>query len=319
MTKAVAAKMRASKTTYALIEYAEADGITITYENVYPGSIFTHKILKAYHYVKSSEDIPKVKKPSILERFANVDDVGLKTAKVTTLEGMAREFSKLSEYLDRKDIKANPPVNDKAYVERSEFTITDLYNDLMSQIEWSLLRYVALIYTFGFDALTYYSTVLDYSYYVQERKKFRRCKYMFCLNMFAIGEDNVRDAKSKRVDSRFCCDACRKASHDVKKRFIRTGSYLPIEYYAPIYDESVDDRYRLHEQAYPAIDIETEIAKKKPPFKAKQKNESYEHGKVVKFSTLAAAKKAQINAEKVDKIAVYRQIIRRTHPYISEG
>ena len=78
MTKAVAAKMRASKTTFALIEYAKAEGITITYENVYPGSIYTHKILKAYHYVKTSEDMPKSKNPSILERFANVDYVPLK-------------------------------------------------------------------------------------------------------------------------------------------------------------------------------------------------------------------------------------------------
>ena len=322
MTKAVAVKMRASKTTFALIEYAEAEkkltGIPVTYENVYPGSIYTHKITKAYHHVKTSEDMPKSKSPSILERFANVDDVPLKTAKVTTLEGMAREFAKLSEHLDRKSIQANPPVNDRAYVERSEFTITDLYNDLISKIEWSLLRYMALIYTFGSDALPYYSTVLDYAYYVQQRKKFRRCKYMFCLNMFAI-EDNFRDAKSKRVDSRFCCDTCRKASHDAKKRFDKTGSYLPIEYYLPLYSESIDDRFRLREETQPSYKVETEIMKKKPMFKAKLKNESYEHGEMVKYKTLAEAKQAQIIAEKVDKIAVYRQIIRRTNPYISEG
>lgn len=318
MTNAVATKLKNTGTTYALIEIAEAKGITITYENVYPGSIYTHNITKAYHHVKFSDDIPKVKRPSILEAFANVDERALKTAKVTTLEGMAREFVKLSEYMDRQSIKAKPPVTDRAYVERSEFTITDLYNDLMSRIEWSLFRYIALVYTFGFDALPYYSTVLDYSYYAHQRKKFRRCKYMFCLNMFAI-EDNFRDAKAKRVDSRFCCDACRKASFDAKKRFKHTGSYLPIEYYAPIYGESVDDRYRLHEQAYPANDIETEIAKKKPTFKPKIKHESYEHGKVVKFRSLDEAKKAQESAEKVDIISVYKQIIRRTNPYISRG
>jgi len=234
------------------------------------------------------------------------------------LGGVAREFAKLSEHLDRKSIQANPPVNDRAYVERSEFTITDLYNDLMSRIEWSLFRYMALVYTFGFDALPYYSTVLDYSYYVKQRKKFRRCKYMFCLNMFAI-EDNFRDAKSKRVDSRFCCDACRKASHESKKRFDKTGSYLPIEYYLPLYSESIDDRFRLREETQPSYKVETEIMKKKPMFKAKLKNESYKHGEMVKYKTLAEAKQAQIIAEKVDKIAVYRQIIRQTNPYISEG
>ncbi|UED78282.1 hypothetical protein FH508_0012470 [Lysinibacillus sp. CD3-6] len=317
MTKTIAAKPRLAGR--ALIEIAKADGITITYENVYPGSIFTHKILTAYHHVKTSEDIPKSKSPSILERFANVDDVRLKTAKVTTLEGMAREFGKLAEHYERESIRSNPPVNDKAYVEQADFTVTDLYNDLMSVIEWSMLRYMALVYTYGFDALPYYSTVLDYSYYVQERKKFRRCKYMFCLNMFAIEEDNIRDAKSKRVDSRFCCEACRKASHDAKKRFIKTSSYLPVEYYSPLYNESIDDRYRLQEETQPGYVIESEIMKKKPMFKAQLKNEDYKHGKMVKYKTLAEARQAQIIAGKVDKIAIYRDIIRRTNPYISEG
>ncbi|WP_427108552.1 hypothetical protein [Lysinibacillus xylanilyticus] len=85
MTKSVAAKScRAGR---ALIEIAEAEGIQITRENVYPGSIYTHKIIKAYHHVEFSDDILKVKRPSILEPFANVDEKALKTAKDTTLEG----------------------------------------------------------------------------------------------------------------------------------------------------------------------------------------------------------------------------------------
>ena len=327
MTKSVSANkiqaMRASKTTFALIEYAEAEkeltGIPVTLENVYPGSIFTHKILKAYHYVKSSDDMPKVKKQSILESYANVQDVSLKTAKVTTLEGMAREFGKLAEHYERESIRANPPINDKAYVERADFTVTDLYNDLMSTIEWSLLQYMALVSTFGLDALPLYSSVLDYSYYVQERKKFRSCKYMFCLNMFPIEKENVREDKAKRVDSRYCCEKCRKASYDAKKRFIKTVSYLPVEYYSPLRSESVDDRFRLHEETQPAYAVESEIMKKKPMFKAQLKNEDYKHGKMVKYKTIAEAKQAEIIAGKVDKIAVYRDIIRRTNPYISEG
>ena len=59
MTKTIAAKSR--RAGRALIEIAEAEGIPITLENVYPGSIYTHKIIKAYHYVKFSDDIPKVK------------------------------------------------------------------------------------------------------------------------------------------------------------------------------------------------------------------------------------------------------------------
>ncbi len=94
MTKSVAANklraMRASKTTFALIEYAEAESkltsIPVTLENVYPGSIFTHKILKAQQQPSYNEDFPKVKKPSILEPFANVDDVYLKRAPKGSLE-----------------------------------------------------------------------------------------------------------------------------------------------------------------------------------------------------------------------------------------
>lgn len=327
LTNSVAANklqaMRASKTTFALIEYAEAEkkltGIPVTYENVYPGSIFTHKLLTAFHYVKPGEGVTNPKSPSILERFANVDDVRLKTAKVTTLEGMTRELDKLAEDYERESIRANPPINDKAYVERADFTVTDLYNDLMSAIEWSLLRYMALISTFGFAALPFYSIVLDYSYYVQERKKFRRCKYMFCLNMFPVAKENVRDDKAKRVDSRYCCETCRKAQYEAKQRFKKTGSYLPVEYYSPLYSESIDDRYRLHEETQPAYKIDDELSKKKPVFKAKSKNESYEHGQMVKYKTLAEAKEVQKNYEKVDKIAVYRQIIRQTNPYVSEG
>ncbi len=316
MTKAVAAKPKVKGTTRALIEIAEVEGRVITLESVYPGSIYTHKILKARHNPKYSADFPKAKKPSILEQFANVQDKALKTAKVTTLEGMTREFAKLSEYMDRNRIKANPPIYDKAYVERSEFTITDLYNDIMSRIEWSLIRNVALIYTFGCDAMPYLSPVLDYSYYVQQRKKFRQCKYMFCMNMFAIEGDNFRDAKSKRVDSRFCSDECRKASHDAKRRYKSTGSYLPVEYYVPIYDESEGDRYRRNEVIKPFDKIEKQIAKGKVQSPVKIKPPSYKHGKVISFRSLADAKKAEENTDKVDIIGVYREIIRRTNPNI---
>ena len=93
MTKTVAAKLR--KAGRALIEIAEAEGIPITYENVYPGSVFVEKILKARHKPLYSKDFPKPKKPSILERFANVDDVYLKRAPKGSLEYDA---------LDRKSV-----------------------------------------------------------------------------------------------------------------------------------------------------------------------------------------------------------------------
>lgn len=309
----VAAKMKSRGTTFALIEYAIAEKRKITLENVYPGAIYTHKLLKARHNPAYNSDFPKVNNPSLLEQFVNVDDVYLKRAPETSLEGMARELIKLSEHMERAEIKACPPTNDRAYVERSDFTITDLYNDISVKIEWSILRYIALLQTFKFDALSLYETVLDWSYYREQRKKFRSCRHKYCLNMFAIEGCNIRNERPKRLDSRYCCDSCRKADYDSKKRFKENGSYLPVEYYAPIYDESEGDRYRRNEVVKPFDKIEKQISKGKAQSPVAIKSPSYKHGKVVSYNSLEEAKKVEENIGKVSIINVYRQIIRRTN------
>lgn len=317
MANSVAAKKRG--TTLSRYEIAKAEGHSLALTDLYAGFIYAERILKARHRVAYGGSFQKSNNPSHLEVFANADDVYLKRASGTTLEGMAREFFKLSEHMEREQIKANPPVYDLAYVERAQFTIADLYNDIVSVLEFEAIYFnYAMLEAFGAPAIPFFVITLDWLKYREERRKFSRCTHMFCLNMFAIVDDNIHGEKSKRVDSRYCCDACRKAHHDAKRRFKENGSYLPIEYYAPIYEESVSDRTRRYEVASKAEKIEAQQAKRKIQSPVRFKRPDYEHGEVVTYSSLEDAEKAEEKREKVDIIAVYRQIIRRANPYITE-
>ncbi|WP_446937106.1 hypothetical protein [Lysinibacillus fusiformis] len=272
MTKAVAAKLR--KLCRALIEIAEAEGIPITYENVYPGSVFTHKILKARHKPLYSKDFPKLKKPSILERFANVDEVYLKRAPKGSLEYEALQLIKQSESEEQALARVNSSVTDRSYVERSDFTLQDLYNDIRSVMEWySIATYLMRLLIFGNSALVTYTDRLDWDYYRSERKKFRSCHYKYCLNMFPIEGDNIRQGDSKRTDSRYCCDTCRKADYDATERYKKHGSYLPVYFYVEQTAEHIGDTVRMREIAKPLEAIERRHAKgiATSPMKGKQR------------------------------------------------
>ncbi len=272
MTKAVAAKLR--KPGRALIEIAEAEGIPITYENVYPGSVFTRKILKARHKPLYSKDFPKPKKPSILERFANVDEVYLKRAPKGSLEYEALQLNKQSESEEQEKARVNPPVTDRSYVERSDFTLQDLYNDIRSVMEWyNVATYLMRLLIFGSDALSTYTDRLDWDYYRSERKKFRSCRYKYCLNMFPIEGDNIRQGDSKRTDSRYCCNTCRKADFDATERYKKHGSYLPVYFYLEQTAEHIGDTVRMREVAKPIEAIERRNAKgiATSPMKGKQR------------------------------------------------
>lgn len=273
MTKAVATKL--SKAGRALIEIAEAEGKTITYENVYPGSVFTHKILKARHKPLYSKDFPKPKKPSILERFANVDEVYLKRAPKGSLEEYeALQRVKKSESADQEKARICPPVTDRSYVERSDFTLHDLYNDIRSVMEWySIATYLMRLLIFSNSALVTYTDRLDWEYYRSERKKFRSCRYKYCLNMFAIEGDNIRQGDVKRTDSRYCCDTCRKADFDATERYKKHGSYLPVYFYVEQTTEHIGDTARMREVAKPLEAIERRNAKgiATSPMKGKQR------------------------------------------------
>lgn len=263
MTNTVATKPTKSLgTTMALIEIAEATGITITYENVYPGSIFTHKILKARHHPQYSSDFPKVKKPSLLERFANVDDVYLKRAPKGSLEYDALQRIKESERDKQLQSRVNPPITDRSYVERSDFTLQDLYNDVRSLMEWyTIATYLMRLLIFGNSALSTYTDCLDWEYYRVERKKFRSCRYKYCLNMFPIEGENIRGYDAKRSDSRYCCETCRKADFEATERFKKHGSYLPVYFYVEQTAEHIGDTVRMREVAKPMDAIDRRHAK----------------------------------------------------------
>ena len=271
MTKTVAAKLR--KAGRALIEIAEAEGIPITYENVYPGSVFVEKILKARHKPLYSKDFPKPKKPSILERFANVDDVYLKRAPKGSLEYDALQRVKKSESTEQEKARMSPPETDRSYVERSDFTVQDLYNDIVSLMGWySIAAYLMRLLIFGSAALSTYTDRLDWEYYRSERKKFRSCRYKYCLNMFSIEGDNIRQGNSKRTDSRYCCEQSRKADYEATERYKKHGSYLPVYFYVEQTAEHIGDTARMREVAKPLEAIERRNAKgiATSPMKGKQ-------------------------------------------------
>lgn len=261
MTKTVAANLKLAGV--ALIEIAEAKGIPITYENVYPESIYTHKIIKAQHDVQYSSDFPQSKKPSILEPFANITDKQLRMASSKTLEGQANALLKQIESDEQERARLYPPVYDRSYVERAEFTITDLYNDIVSQMEWSTVCYLIRLSVFGNDALSTYDDVLQWNDYRKERKKWRKCRYKFCLNMFAIDRDNIRNQPPKRSDSRYCCGECRKADHEATDRYKKHGSYLPVYCYVNQTADHNDKFYEARQKAQPLYKIDRQHAKGK--------------------------------------------------------
>ena len=188
--------------------------------------------------------------------------MSLKRAPKGSLEYEALQLIKQSESTDQLLARVNPPVTDRSYVERSDFTLQDLYNDIVSLMEWySIATYLMRLLIFGSDALSTYADCLDWDYYRSERKKFRSCRYKYCLNMFPIEGENIREEKPKRIDSRYCCEQCRKADYDAKERYIKHGSYLPVYFYLEQTTEHIGDTARMREVAKPLEAIERRDAK----------------------------------------------------------
>lgn len=228
--------------------------------------------LKAFHAVNYDGDFPR-RKLGTLEQYANVTDMQLKRAGKNTLEGVARDLITESERAEQERIRANPPVNCKAYVERADYPISSLYSDYKEGIE---------------------AGERTWSDYRAERKKWRQCKYMYCLNMFATDHDNFRCAPAKRKDARYCCDDCRVAQKDADKRYRATGSYLPVYYYLPRLTETVNDEARVYELATEGDEIEKQMNKRKTerPVRMKRTDGGYTRGGVVRTYKSAAEAEA---------------------------
>ncbi|EQB35260.1 hypothetical protein M948_19360 [Virgibacillus sp. CM-4] len=200
------------------------------------------KKLQAHHAVEYSTDFPKSTYTG-LERFANVADVTLKRAPFNSLEGVANTLILNAQHTEQERIKANPPVYDRAYVERADYSIMSLYSDYKEEIEADR------------------ATWADYQ---EERKKWRKCAHKFCLNMYPIDNANFKGKRAKRSDSRFCCETCKDAHHDAIKRYKETGSYLPRWYYMPALDDTVGDRTRRRDMPTETDSLEKEINKNRP-------------------------------------------------------
>lgn len=201
--------------------------------------------LEANHPVNYSVEFPK-RNLNELERYANVDDVRLKRAPSDTLEGMANALILAAERAEQAKIRANPPRNCKGYVERSDYPITSLYSDFKDLIE---------------------AGEKDWDDYRVERRKWKRCKHMYCLNYFPTDKTNFKRFEAKRKDSEYCDAWCRSAHRDAHRRFKKHGSYLPVYYYLAQQTESVGNRARKNEHASEAESIEKEITKQRPMMK----------------------------------------------------
>lgn len=197
------------------------------------------KPMKARHKVRYGADFTE-RRQGDLEKYANVDDVSLKRANpTTTLEGFANVLIADSERLEIERIRANPPVYDRTFVEHvNPYSIMSLYSDFKTAIEGGLVTW---------------------DHYRIERRKWRKCKHMFCINMFPIDKTNCKMMRARRKDSRYCSDACRVNHRDAKRRYAKTGSCLPEWWYLPNMSESVGDRTRRNEFASEGQALERRI------------------------------------------------------------
>ncbi|MCG7346394.1 hypothetical protein MHZ92_20010 [Sporosarcina sp. ACRSL] len=239
----------------------------------------TYPRLKAFHAVQYGEGFQQ-RNYSVLESYANVDDVTLKRAPRTTLEGAARDMITAVERAEQIAIRANPPVNCKGYVERADYPITSLYSDYKEGIE---------------------AEERTWADYRAERKKWRKCKHMYCLNVFPTVKDNFKLFPAKRKGARYCCDGCRVAHKDAHKRYEATGSYLPVYYYLPKLTESVNDEARMYESAYEADKIEKQVDKKRPQRRVvvrKVNDKGTSGGVVTTYKTRAEAVAAYDDVER---------------------
>lgn len=269
------------------------------------GTIYAEKILKPRHQPLYSAEFPRLKKPSLYEQYANVSDVALKMAPKNSLEGRGNKLILDAEREAQQRARLFPPVTDRAYVESADFTLPDLYNDIVSRMEWTIVCYLIRWSVFGFSAISTYDSVLDWEYYRNERKKWRKCRYKYCLNMFAIKGDNIREQRAKRSDSRFCCGGCRLSADDADLRYEQHGSYLPVYFYVDRLSDSVNDDFQLHESAMTDYRIGKQIEKSKPVRHPNLRKKSSErHGKTVTFKTLEEAKKAYEMAENSGRIRI---------------
>lgn len=202
--------------------------------------------LRAQHYVEYDGNNFTYSLDDDLTQYTNVDDITLKRAPANTLEGVANRLILEDERRQQAEAKRQAPVYRKTYVKRSDYPITSLYSDYKDLIE---------------------AGRKDWADYQKERHKWRRCKSMFCLNMFAISKDNFIGMESKRSDSRFCCEECRKDMDEARRNYRKYGSYLPVHFIEDALMDTVNDRERKRTKPFDEADLQAKHNKLKDPRK----------------------------------------------------
>lgn len=259
--------------------------------------------LKAKHPVKYNSGFPR-RNYTDLERYANVDDITLKRAPKNTLEGVANQLIANAERAEQERIKTNPPVYSREYAEKADYTILDLYSDYKDIIELTTLLFIVCLQIFGADAWKWIGKVRTWDDYKAERKKWRLCKYKFCLNMFPIDKTNFMLREAKRSDAVYCCDDCKTADRDANERFRKTGSYLPEFYYVPSLSESVGDRVRKYESAAESDVIEQNINANRPVRYVVIKRDKPPKSEVQVYKSLEEAEEAHAKMDRTGWISI---------------
>ncbi|PGS55102.1 hypothetical protein COC46_04040 [Bacillus sp. AFS041924] len=172
-----------------------------------------------------------------LEAYANVPDNRLKKAPLYTVEAAGNLLDFNADYL----IKAahNAAIANRTrkewarleyeYVERNDYNLRDLYDDLMERLDAS-------------------ENFITFEEYREERRKWKRCKYYACDNYFPIANERIirPHIKARRIDAEYCCDECKKSQENAKVRYEKTGTYLPEYAYEYVLEETIERKEKNH-------------------------------------------------------------------------
>jgi hypothetical protein len=186
---------------------------------------------------KTSKDFP-AKKYKGLEAYANVPDDRLKRAPLHTAEAIGNLLNFNADYLLKAKHEAAVKERTRKewqkaeyeYVEKSDYNLRDLYDDLMERM----------------DATENYITDEEYR---AERRKWKECGYYACDNYFPTDKEHMRShafnqsgLKFRRPDTKYCCADCRKDQENALARLKKTGTLLPEYAYEYILDDARENR-----------------------------------------------------------------------------
>ncbi|MEM5003207.1 hypothetical protein [Priestia megaterium] len=199
---------------------------------------------------KVSKDFP-AKKYDGLQAHANVPDDRLRKAPLYTQEGIGNLLTFNAEYLLRASHQeeiANRTRKDwqrleYEYVERSDFNLRDLHNDLLERINEP-------------------GSGLTLKFYKKERKKWRNCGCYSCDNYFPTTKNHFKaqsrywtykNIEDGRSNSLYCSKSCRKNQENALVRLQKTGTLLPETTYRYVLDDYKERVEKKHVTSDPTF------------------------------------------------------------------